>query len=172
MPSAGATVSDCGVIRSIQFPAGWTAAGESRFAGRRTFGFYPESAPQARFSIILRDEEISAAAADAFQETLYSPFHNVDAAEMKKLAGLVETMSDPAKFELYEALVEYVNDRRALRIAGTWLSQPPLRSVSLFVDVEGNGRRAQQVSFTAPAQQFVALVPSLESIIQSIIWQR
>ncbi len=95
MPSAGATISDCGVIRSIQFSPGWIAAGESRFAGRRILEFHPETAHQARFSIILRDEEISAAAADAFQETLYSPFHSVDVSEMKKLAGLVENMSDP-----------------------------------------------------------------------------
>lgn len=154
----------------MSFPPGWHAEAPSRRGGKIIYKFYPDTVAEASLAIVLREIENSQHVADAFQDTMYSAFHHVNADELFRLRGFLDDLADASQFQLYEASTTYHNDRRVLRILGTRL-RSSLRNMSLFVDMTGNGRRVQEIVFNAPPEQFVQLLPSLESIMQSIVWR-
>lgn len=159
-----------GAIQSLTLPPGWIQEKEvTQLSSRQADIFHIEDTPEVELISEYRHLDLPTDAANAFQDTLYSQFHDLSALEIKTLEDVLEELGKPDWFEIKAAYVNYLNNRRVLHIDGIW-QQSQMPSTAVFADVGGKGRRLHMLRITAPETVFPELTSQIATIFTSIIW--
>jgi hypothetical protein len=170
--ATGITVTDLGTIQSLEIPARWVAAPPSEeIGGRQLRKWHLLTRRDIRFCSYLRTVSLSKPGALAFQEVIYSEFHNVSQTELEKLDEILEGMSNTDAFQIIDANTGYLNSRRVLTVRGRWLKTLE-ETISCFVDVNGDGLHVHQIYFTAPNGEFEKYSETADQIFISIKWEQ
>ena len=157
-----AKVSNIGAIQSITVPENWVDYQDNELPGRRTVRrLAPYDAAQVTFQSLVRGVELSAPAREAFARTLYAEFHALTEMEIKDLKEVLEGVANPAAFRITDAHTAYLNSRRVIVVFGEWIKYK-LKEASYFVDQNGSSMHVQQLSFSAPSNDFSQIYESFE----------
>jgi hypothetical protein len=148
------SMTDTGAIATVNLPTGWVAYAAEELPGRRVVC---RASPYDRADVIfqssVRGVELSAPARDAFMRTLYSPFHELNAAEIFDLKEVLEGFAEPKAFTVESAYTTYLNSRRIIYMSGIW-PKHKLKSIASFIDLHGDSNYVQHIGLEAPARDF------------------
>jgi hypothetical protein len=159
-----------GAIDTITLPPGWIREKDvTQLSSRRIDIFHLEDNKNVELVSEYRDLDLPRDVANAFQDTLYSKFHDLTAREIQTLDDVLEELAKPDWFEIKAAYVNYLNNRRVLHVDGIWQGSD-MPSTSVFADVGGKGRRLHVLRITAPEAVFPELTSQIAAIFTSIIW--
>lgn len=169
-PHTPTIVSDIGEVKSVSIPSGWTELKPHEFGERIVRVWQYEKEPRVRFVSYQRNGELSLNGASAFNRVLYNEFHTLNRPELSTLEELLEATAKADVFEVLAAYTKYLNNKRILRIDGTWL-RDDVSSIAIWVDADGKGRKVQQLAFLAPKGFFDAYFAEAQAIFESIRWK-
>jgi hypothetical protein len=170
MQFAPKLVANVGEVAEVQIPHDWTELQSHEFAERIVRVWQYDREPRVRFVSYQRNGELSLSGAGAFTKILYDEFNNLNRPELSTLVELLEATAKPDVFEISAAYTSYLNDRRTLRIDGTWIKDA-VSSIGIWVDVDGKGRKTQQLAFLAPKETFEVYFAEAKAIFGSIRWK-
>ena len=159
-----------GAIESLILPPGWFREKEAtQLSSRQIDIFHLEGSENVELVSEYRHLDLRRDAANAFQDTLYSKFHNLTTREIAKLEDVLEELGKPDWFEIKAAYVHYLNNRRVLHVDGVWQGSD-MPATAVFADVGGKGRRLHLLRISAPEAVFPGLTSQIEAIFTSLKW--
>jgi hypothetical protein len=169
-PYPPTVVTDLGQVARVSIPFGWTGLQSHEMDDRIVRVWQYEKEPRVRFVSYERNGELSFNGAGAFTRILYDEFHNLNRPELDTLEELLEAAHKRDNFEISAAYTSYLNNRRMLRLDGTW-KRDNISSIGIWIDADGKGRRVQQLAFLAPKDIFEAYFAEAQDIFESIRWK-
>lgn len=163
-------VSDMGQVAQISIPYGWIGLQPHEAGDRVVRVWQHDKEPRVRFVSYERNGELSFNGAQAFTRILYDEFHNLNRPELDSLEELLEAAHNREHFEVSASYTSYLNNRRMLRLDGTW-RRDGIASIAIWIDADGKGRRVQQLAFLAPREIFEAYFAEAQFIFESVRWK-
>jgi hypothetical protein len=158
-----------GQIEAMSVPDGWVKRADVRLAaGAGLVEYHPPGHNDIRLNSFYRGSRISAEAAQAFNQCLAKPPHDLKQDELQTLS---QVLRDKSYDFNGSAKTEDLNGKRVLVVEGRYTDKEHTASQTIYVDSDGTGSAVQEISYTACAQDYQANLNKAQKAFNSIIWK-
>lgn len=166
-------VIDRGQISRMSMPSGFergqTIGGT--YANDSFQDYHLKSNADVKFYFDYRGSRMGAQSSRSFHDLLAKPAHALTAQELESMHQVLgANRSNKDDFRISSATTEDLNGKRVLKIEGNY-PKHGLNARTIFVDTDGTGSAVQEITFQAPAAEFLKHKASSDNAFKSIHWK-